>query len=288
MGFNEYLTEIKQYPVLTHEKTASLISEIKSGDHSAKDELIKHNMRLVISIVSKKYSSYDRFEDLVDEGVLGLYDAIRKYDPYMINPITNKPIQFSTYATYWIIAFINKYLEKDRRVKVSPHLLQLQKKISRIREDYIQKTGRGHSSSEIAQILNNNNGRRKYSVEQVENALQYHNIEIVSLNDHVGKEEGISLEGVIKDEGSPDPERLFIKGNIGTSIEKALKKLRPNENTVIRLRFGLHDGVERTLDEIRPYVGNVTRERVRQVEEGALLELRKDQDLEDLASELNL
>jgi len=265
-----YLKEIAKTPVLTHEEEVVLAKRIEKGDEKAKKKLWQANLRLVVSI-AKKYIGKSRtltFLDLIQEGNVGLYRAIEKFD-------WRRGYKFSTYATWWIRQAITRALASQGRViRIPVHMVELLTKYNEVKKRLAQELGREPLNEEIAQEM-------KVEVEQV-NRLSEIVHEAVSLETPVGDsdEESILLD-FIKDEKTPLPSIEAARNLLKERLKEVLSELTPREKKILSMRFGLEDGVSHTLEEVGKEFG-VTRERIRQIELRALEKIRQHEKIKKL------
>jgi RNA polymerase primary sigma factor len=265
-----YLKEIGQYPQLTAEEEKELAKRIEKGDKEAKKKLIQCNLRLVVSI-AKKYigqSSSLSFLDLIQEGNLGLFKAVEKFD-------WRKGYKFSTYATWWIRQAISRALaDQGRTVRIPVHMIESLSKFSQVKRRLFQELGREPLPEEIAAEMG-------LEVEKVYHLMKISQ-ETVSLQTPVGEDEEDSLlEEFIADEKTPPPSKEAARELLKERLREILKDLTPREQKIISMRFGLENGVTHTLEEVGKVCG-VTRERIRQIEAKALQKIRGHQHLKKL------
>ena len=254
-----YLREIGRMSVLTPDEELNLARKSQCGDITAKQDLVRHNLRLVVSIAKKYLNRGMSFLDLIQEGNLGLMKAVDKFDP-------ERGFKFSTYATWWVRQGITRSLsDKSRTIRIPVHMVELISKLKKARKKLSEKTGYPPSDEELACEL-------KLDTSRVKEIIQIMELPI-SLHSSVNSEEEGDLEDFITDEGA-SPEFAANGILLGININKALSCLTLKEAAVIRLRFGLDCGQERTLEEVGKILG-VTRERVRQLEHRALKKLRQ-------------
>ncbi len=244
------------------EARASLahVLEIEKVILGARDHMIEGNVRLVISIAKRYTNRGLEFIDLIAEGNCGLIKAVEKFD-------YKKGYKFSTYATWWIKQAITRAIaDQSRTVRVPAHIIDAINKITRVSRRFIQKHGRLPGPNEIAHYL------PSFSEDKVKfltNIAQYH----VSLDKSIDDDNSSFVGDFISDDKTPVPTYHAARSVLETKIDDALGTLSKREETVLRLRFGVDDGVQRTLEEVGQ-IFNVTRERIRQIEAKAIKKLR--------------
>lgn len=227
---------------------------------AARNRMIEGNVRLVISIAKRYTNRGLDFIDLVAEGNLGLIKAVEKFDH-------KKGYKFSTYATWWIKQAITRAIaDQARTVRVPAHIIDAINKITRITREYLQKYGRQPNPHEISKEMP---GYSEDKIKFLTSVAQYH----VSLDKPIDDEESSFVGDFISDEKTPTPTYHSARTILENQLNEALKTLSKREETVLRLRFGLDDGIQRTLEEVGQ-IFNVTRERIRQIEAKALKKLR--------------
>ncbi len=255
-----YLKEIGQVPLLSPEEELKLAREVKEGNQNSYHKMIEHNLRLVVSIARRYMNRGLDFEDLIQEGNLGLATAVERFDP-------ERGFKFSTYATWWIRQAITRSLgNQARTVRIPIHMLEKKRYMQKVERLLQNELHRAPTLAELS---------LKLGIEEEELGRFYSRTQAAtSLNDLIGEEEDSELESIIPDEKALSPEEEAVKMDMREKIDLVLDALTPRERDVITLRFGLIDGRECTLEEVGEIFG-VTRERIRQIEAKALKKLRK-------------
>lgn len=254
-----YLKDIGKVPLLSSEEEADLSRRMLDGDEDAKQKLSEANLRLVVSIAKRYVGRGMLFLDLIQEGNLGLMKAVEKFD-------YTKGFKFSTYATWWIRQAITRAIaDQARTIRIPVHMVETINRQVRAQRTLLQELGREPTPEEIGEYM----GIPADKVIEIQKIAQ----DPVSLETPIGEEEDSHLVDFIEDTKTVAPGDAAAQSMLREQLIQALHKLTPREEKVIRLRYGLDDGKQRTLEEVgREF--NVTRERIRQIEAKALRKLR--------------
>ena len=255
-----YLCEIGKVDLLTAKEEVELARRIEKGDQSAKSKLAEANLRLVVSIAKKYIGRGLSFLDLIQEGNIGLFRAVEKFDP-------NRGFKFSTYATWWIRQAITRAIaDQARTIRIPVHMVETINKLTHAQRRLVQELGREPHIEELAAEMD----MEVKKVRHIKKISQ----DIVSLEAPVGTEEDSKLGDFIEDEEALSPADATNRQLIKENIHEMLQYLSPRERKIIEMRFGLKDGVGHTLEEVGQEF-HVTRERIRQIEAKVLHKLKE-------------
>ena len=262
-----FLKDVGKVDLLTAAQEVELAKRIERGDHRAKQEMVEANLRLVVSIAKRYRNQGLPFLDLIQEGTIGLVRAAEKFDH-------RRGFKFSTYATWWIRQAVARALaDKGRTIRMPVHVVEKLNRILRAERKLRAEYGREPTSLEIACELG-------LTIEEVE-GIRRTSQAPVSLEKPVGDDDESEFGHFIEDESEPLPDEVASLTLRNEALERALRKLNERERRVLELRFGLNGEAPSTLDEVgRTF--NVTRERVRQIENQSLKKLRMYADAEKL------
>ncbi|HUY53289.1 MAG TPA: RNA polymerase sigma factor RpoD [Candidatus Dormibacteraeota bacterium] len=263
-----YLREIGKIPLLSSEEELALANRVVAGDKVAKDKMAEANMRLVVSIAKRYVGRGLDLLDLIQEGNTGLLRAVEKFDP-------DKGFKFSTYATWWIRQAITRAIaDQARTIRIPVHMVETINKLLRTQRRLTQELNREPSNEEIAEAM-------EIDVDKVEHIMKIKQ-DISSLDASVHEDEEDSVLGdFIEDEDTISPEESATNQLLKEHVSGMLNGLTEREQKIIKLRFGLEDGKNYTLEEVGQEF-SVTRERIRQIEAKALAKLRKHKDAKKL------
>ena len=265
-----YLREIGKIPLLSSEEEMDLARRIVEGDKKAKDKMAEANMRLVVSI-AKRYSGRGLdFLDLIQEGNTGLLRAVEKFDP-------DKGFKFSTYATWWFRQAITRAIaDQARTIRIPVHMVETINKLLRTQRRMTQELNREPTIEELSKELD-------MEPEKIEYVIKIKQ-DISSLDAGVGRDgedDDSVLQDFIVDEDTVSPEDSASNQLLKEQVQEILSSLSDREQKIVRMRFGLDNGKNHTLEEVGQEFA-VTRERIRQIEAKALAKLRKHKDAKKL------
>ena len=263
-----YLREIGKVALLKSEEEMALAKRKEKGELEAKKKLIEANLRLVVSIAKKFTGRSLTLLDLIQEGNIGLFRAVEKFD-------YRKGYKFSTYATWWIRQAITRALaDQSRTIRIPVHMVETINRFNQVERRLVQELGRDPMPEEIAAEM----GEEIDKIRQIIKISQ----ETVSLEASVGDDdEDSTLGDFIEDEKNISPDRVAALKLLGDHVRKVIGDLTPREQKILEMRFGLADGVAHTLEEVGQEFG-VTRERIRQIEAKALERMKKHEDMRKL------
>ena len=255
-----YLREISQVPLLTPQEEVKLAAQIKRGNRKAREKMIKANLRLVVKI-AHDFSNYGLpLLDLVSEGNIGLMKAVERFDP-------KKGGKLSTYASWWIKQSIKRALaNQSKTIRLPVHLVDKIGKIRRVAAQMTEELGREPSNEELAEEL----GLAAAKVAHLKNVA----VRPASLDAKINADDDTAFGDLVSDERAEDPFAALRDKDLREEVGDLLDVLDPRERKIIAFRFGLGGGKERTLEEVGRKFG-VTRERIRQMQNIALLKMRR-------------
>jgi RNA polymerase primary sigma factor len=257
-----YLKEIGKTPLLSKDEERELAKRSEKGDEEARQKLMKANLRLVVSIAKRYVNRTPHLSilDLIQEGNIGLSRAVEKFD-------YRRGFKFSTYATWWIRQAITRALaDQSRTVRIPVHMVETISKYTQVRRQLIQELGRDPLAEEIAAEM----GIEVDKVRHIQKISQ----EVLSIETPIGDEEDSTLSDFIPDERNPTPSQLTARAMLRDLIKEIMIDLTEREQQILKMRFGLDDGIQHTLEEVGKAFG-VTRERIRQIEAKALDKIRE-------------
>ena len=257
-----YLKEIGKTPLLTKDEERELAKRSEKGDEEARQKLMKANLRLVVSIAKRYVNRTPHLSilDLVQEGNIGLSRAVEKFD-------YRRGFKFSTYATWWIRQAITRALaDQSRTVRIPVHMVETISKYTQVRRQLIQELGRDPLVEEIAAEMG-------IDVEKVRH-IQKISQDVLSIETPIGDEDDSTLSDFIPDQKNLTPSQTTARAMLRDLIKEIMIDLSEREQDILKMRFGLEDGVSHTLEEVGKTFG-VTRERIRQIEAKALEKMRE-------------
>ncbi len=263
-----YLREIGKIPLLKAEEEVSLAKRKEKGDKSAERKIIEANLRLVVSIAKKFVGKSLSLLDLIQEGNIGLFRAVKKFD-------YRKGYKFSTYATWWIRQAITRALaDQSRTIRIPVHMVETINRFQQVQRRLLQDLGRDPTPEELAAEMGE-------EVDKINHIIKISQ-ETVSLEVSVGDDDDdSSLQDFIEDVKNVSPDRAAGLQILRDYVKEAIIDLSAREQKILEMRFGLNDGVTHTLEEVGQEFG-VTRERIRQIEAKALEKIKEMNILQKL------
>lgn len=254
-----YMREMGQFSMLSAEEEIELANRIAEGDQSAKNELVEANLRLVVSLARHYQGCGLSYQDLIQEGNIGLIKAAEKFD-------VSKGFRFSTYASWWIKQALSRAIaDQSRTIRIPVHMTENINKFKKTERELLSQLNREPKIKEIANAMGISEKQAK--------EIQSYIVEPTSLDIQVGDDDDTTIGSFIEDTHFVNPESAYIKESNGDVVNAVLDTLSDREANILRLRFGIGGKKAMTLEEVGKEYG-LTRERIRQIEAKALRKLR--------------
>lgn len=254
-----YMREMGQFSMLSADEEVKLAHRIAEGDQSAKNELVEANLRLVVSLARHYQGCGLSYQDLIQEGNIGLIKAAEKFD-------VSKGFRFSTYASWWIKQALSRAIaDQSRTIRIPVHMIENINKFKKTERELLNQLNREPKIKEIADAMGISEKQAK--------EIQSYIVEPTSLDIQVGDDDDTTIGSFIEDTHFVNPESAYIKESNGDVVNAVLDTLSDREANILRLRFGIGGKKAMTLEEVGKEYG-LTRERIRQIEAKALRKLR--------------
>lgn len=254
-----YMREMGQFSMLSADEEVELANRIAEGDQSAKNELVEANLRLVVSLARHYQGCGLSYQDLIQEGNIGLIKAAEKFD-------VSKGFRFSTYASWWIKQALSRAIaDQSRTIRIPVHMTENINKFKKTERELLSQLNREPKIKEIADAMDISEKQAK--------EIQSYIVESTSLDIQVGDDDDTTIGSFIEDTHFVNPESAYIKESNGDVVNAVLDTLSDREANILRLRFGIGGKKAMTLEEVGKEYG-LTRERIRQIEAKALRKLR--------------
>lgn len=254
-----YMREMGQFSMLSADEEIELAHRIAEGDQSAKNELVEANLRLVVSLARHYQGCGLSYQDLIQEGNIGLIKAAEKFD-------VSKGFRFSTYASWWIKQALSRAIaDQSRTIRIPVHMTENINKFKKTERELLSQLNREPKIKEIADAMGISEKQAK--------EIQSYIVEPTSLDIQVGDDDDTTIGSFIEDTHFVNPESAYIKESNGDVVNAVLDTLSDREANILRLRFGIGGKKAMTLEEVGKEYG-LTRERIRQIEAKALRKLR--------------
>ena len=254
-----YMREMGQFSMLSADEEIKLANRIAEGDQSAKNELVEANLRLVVSLARHYQGCGLSYQDLIQEGNIGLIKAAEKFD-------VSKGFRFSTYASWWIKQALSRAIaDQSRTIRIPVHMTENINKFKKTERELLSQLNREPKIKEIANAMGISEKQAK--------EIQSYIVEPTSLDIQVGDDDDTTIGSFIEDTHFVNPESAYIKESNGDVVNAVLDTLSDREANILRLRFGIGGKKAMTLEEVGKEYG-LTRERIRQIEAKALRKLR--------------